>query len=85
MRDVTKEELYEAVNYVNPSIFRAEADELTYVLHIIIRYELEKELIDEGLDVALLREKWNEKYLHYLGLIPKEDLEGILQDIHRNA
>ena len=84
MRDVTSEELYEAVNCVNAGVYRAEADELTYLLHVAIRYELEKELIGGDLDVSLLREKWNEKYREYLGITPKNDLEGILQEIHWN-
>ena len=84
MRDVTEEELYEAVNYVKPTILRGEADELTYTLHVVIRYELEKDLIDGGMEVSDLREKWNEKYRQYLGITPGDDLEGILQDIHWN-
>lgn len=81
--DVSEQELYEAVNVVEPSLIRTEADEFTYTFHIIIRYELEKELVDGGLAVDdKLPEKWNSLYEKYLGVRPKSDKEGILQDVH---
>lgn len=82
MHDVSKEELYEAVNYVTPSLIRTEADELTYTLHIIIRYELEKELIDGTLKAQDIPARWSEKYGEYLGVRPRTDGEGALQDTH---
>ena len=83
MSDVTEEELYEAVNAVhldNP--IRMEADELTYSPHILIRYLLEKELMSGKSDLSSLSKKWNELYFEILGVTVKDDLEGILQDVH---
>lgn len=85
LKDVSLEEFYEAVNSVNPSLIRVEADELTYSLHIIIRYELEKALINGEIDVCDLPEAWNKKYEEYLGVTPKDDEEGLLQDMHWSA
>lgn len=82
MRDVTVDELYEAVNYVCPSLIRTEADELTYTLHIIIRYELEKKLISGELSVNDLSDEWSRLYKEYLGVKPSKDSEGLLQDVH---
>ena len=76
------EEFYEAINYVKPSLIRTEADELTYSLHIIIRYEIEKALINGDLDIDDVKEEWNKKYKEYLGVEPRDDSEGILQDVH---
>ncbi|MGL5354685.1 MAG: carboxypeptidase M32 [Clostridium sp.] len=81
-KDTTLEEFYEAVNYVEPSLIRTEADELTYSLHIIIRYEIEKSLINDEIEVSDLPRVWNEKYKEYLGIEPGNDGEGVLQDMH---
>lgn len=81
-KDVTLDEFYEAMNYVETSLIRTEADELTYGLHIIIRYEIEKELINGRISVDDLKDLWNKKYKEYLGIEPKNDSEGILQDMH---
>ncbi|WP_430791378.1 carboxypeptidase M32 [Virgibacillus flavescens] len=75
-------DFYQAVNEVKPSLIRIEADELTYPLHIMIRYELEKSLINGDIKVADLPELWNEKMQEYLGVTPPTDREGVLQDIH---
>ena len=83
--DVSLEKFYEAVNYVEPSLIRIEADELTYSLHIIIRYEIEKALINGEIEVSDLPKVWNKKYVEYLGVEPKNDREGILQDMHWSA
>ncbi len=73
----------ELVNVSKPSLVRTEADELTYPLHVIIRYELEKEMFEnETIDYLQLNEKWNQKYKEYLGVTPSHDGEGILQDMH---
>lgn len=72
----------EAVNRVQPGLIRTEADELTYSLHVLVRYELEKQLIEEDLDVEELPRLWADKYEEYLGLRPRNDGEGVLQDIH---
>lgn len=81
-KDVTLDEFYEAINYVEPSLIRTEADELTYSLHIIIRYEIEKSLINGEIEVKDLPKVWNNKYKEYLGIEPSNDAEGILQDMH---
>lgn len=79
---VTGEMVYRAVNRVEPSLIRIEADEVTYNLHIIIRYEIEKMLFNEGLSVDDLPDVWNDKYESYLGVRPKHAGEGVLQDVH---
>ena len=71
-----------ALNHVQPSLIRIEADEVTYNLHIIIRYELEREMVNGNVAVELLSEMWNAKYRDYLGVEPPNDAEGVLQDIH---
>ena len=80
--DVSERELYEAVNIVEPSLIRTEADEVTYGLHIVIRYEMEKALLDGSLSVAEVPETWNRKYTAYLGITPDSDRTGALQDVH---
>lgn len=82
LREKTLEEFYEAINTVTPSLIRTESDELTYNLHIIIRYEIEKDLINDKLDIDCVKNAWNKKYKDYLGVFPKSDAEGILQDMH---
>ena len=81
-KDVDLEEFYEAMNYVEPSLIRTEADELTYGLHVIIRYEIEKELINGRIEVSDLKDLWNKKYKEYLGVEAEKESEGILQDMH---
>ena len=63
-------------------LIRTEADELTYSLHVLVRYEIEKMLIEEDLEVEKLPQIWNDKYEEYLGVRPSTDREGVLQDIH---
>lgn len=63
-------------------MIRIEADALTYPLHIIIRYEIEKMIFNEEINLADLPQIWNDKYEEYLGIRPENDLEGILQDVH---
>ncbi|MFT9849013.1 carboxypeptidase M32 [Aneurinibacillus sp. REN35] len=75
-------DLYRAFNQVQPSLIRIEADELTYNLHIMLRYELEKALIMGDLQVADLPGAWAEKMEEYLGLVPPDDARGVLQDVH---
>jgi len=67
---------------VQPSLIRVEADELTYNLHIILRFELELALIDGSLKVADLPAAWNEKMQASLGVVPPTDTLGVLQDVH---
>ncbi|MBE0451208.1 MAG: carboxypeptidase M32 [Clostridia bacterium] len=73
---------YEGMNKVEPSLIRIEADELTYSLHIMLRYEIELGLIDGSIKVADLPKVWNEKMESYLGVIPENDGKGVLQDVH---
>ena len=79
---VTFEQFYKGINKVTPSLIRIEADELTYSIHIIIRYEIEKELINGRVEVKDLPKLWNAKYKEYLGVEPVNDAEGVLQDVH---
>jgi carboxypeptidase Taq len=74
--------LYRAVNCVQPSYIRVEADEATYGLHIVLRFELERELINGKLTVDELPEAWNELFKQYLGLDVPDDAHGVLQDVH---
>lgn len=82
LEDVTLEEFYKAVNYVEPSPIRVEADEVTYNLHTLLRFELELALLEERIKVQDLPELWNQKMLEYIGYEPKNDAEGVLQDVH---
>lgn len=76
------ETFYRAINKVQPSLIRIEADELTYPLHIMLRFELEREVIEGKVRVADLPEAWNAKMQDYLGVTPPNDVEGVLQDVH---
>jgi len=80
--DVTLEEFVRAVNAAKPSLIRTESDELTYCFHIMIRYELERELFDGDISVDDLPKLWNQKYRESLGVVPENDAEGVLQDVH---
>lgn len=71
-----------AVNEARPSLVRTESDEITYNLHIILRYELERSLVDGSLHVSDLPAAWHAKMRHYLGVIPDTDRDGVLQDVH---
>ena len=82
---VALDEFYFAINHVEPSLIRVEADELTYNLHIIIRFELEQALINEEIVPADLPEAWNAKYQQYLGIQPPSDADGVMQDVHWSA
>ncbi|NNE34806.1 MAG: carboxypeptidase M32 [Rhodothermales bacterium] len=78
----TPADFYRAINAVKPSLIRVEADELTYNLHIMIRFELERLLLDKKLLVRDLPEAWNDLYQRYLGIRPESNANGVLQDIH---
>lgn len=79
---ITLEQFIAGINKAEPGLIRTEADELTYPLHIMIRYELEKQIFSGECSVKDLPELWNRKYKEYLGITPEKDAEGILQDIH---
>lgn len=82
LKDIPLENLYKAVNKVSPSFIRIHADEISYGLHVILRYELEKDLISNKLKVSDIPEAWNAKMEQFLGIKPKNFSEGCLQDIH---
>lgn len=80
--DVSLEHFYRAINKVEPSFIRVEADEVTYPLHVILRFELERALIEGSLSVHEIPEAWNAKMQELLGITPKTYAEGCLQDVH---
>jgi carboxypeptidase Taq len=82
LEKVTLDAFYNAINCVEPSLIRIEADEVTYNLHIILRFEIEKALIEGSLKVRDIPEAWNNKMTELLGVTPKNNKEGCLQDIH---
>ena len=82
LSDVSQRDFYAAVNAVAPSYIRVEADEATYNLHIMLRFELEQALIDGGLKAEDIPGVWNETFEKYLGITPPDDAQGCLQDIH---
>ena len=81
-RSLSEEDLYKYFNIVRPSLIRVEADEVTYNFHIYIRYQIEKRLIEGSLRVDELPEVWNSMYEELLGVRPRNDAEGVLQDVH---
>ena len=76
------DDFYFAINEVRPSLIRVEADEVTYNLHIVLRYEIEKGLFSEKIRTSDLPEIWNRKMKELLGIVPPTDADGVLQDIH---
>ena len=82
MKGVTAEELYRGINRSRPSLIRTQADELTYPLHVLIRYEIERAIFEGDLKVAELPGVWNGLYRKYLGVEVPDDRQGILQDSH---
>jgi carboxypeptidase Taq len=80
--DVPLDDFHRAINKVRPSLIRIEADEATYSLHIILRFELEQELIAEEVDPRDLPAVWNERMRDYLGVEVPDDTHGVLQDVH---
>ena len=82
LKDVTLDDFYRSINKVECSLIRTEADELTYPLHIMVRYEIEKMIIESDVDVDELPRIWNRLYKEYLGIDVPTDKEGILQDVH---
>jgi carboxypeptidase Taq len=80
--EYSEENLYKLVTRVKPSFIRVDADEVTYPLHIILRFEIEKTILEDNMKAAELPELWNSKMQQYLGIVPKTDSEGCMQDIH---
>ncbi|PSQ97117.1 MAG: carboxypeptidase [Bacteroidetes bacterium SW_9_63_38] len=80
--DASLDAFYRAINRVEPSLIRVEADEATYNLHVMLRFELERGLIDGTVSVNDLPERWNAAMDDYLGVVPNTDADGVLQDVH---
>lgn len=81
-KDIDENSFYFAINNVKPGYIRMEADEVTYALHIIIRFEIERDLFAEKVEIKELPEIWNEKYKEYLGVDVPSDTSGLMQDLH---
>lgn len=79
------ETFYRAINKVHPSLIRVEADEVTYNLHIMLRFELETEMLEDRVDISKMDQVWHERMERYLGIVPEDDSVGVLQDIHWSA
>ncbi len=82
LEGVSLDDFYRAINRVEPSLIRVEADEVTYDLHIFLRFEVENRLLEGRVRVAELPELWNARMEEYLGVRPGNDAEGVLQDVH---
>ncbi|MCB1117443.1 MAG: carboxypeptidase M32 [Chlamydiia bacterium] len=82
LQNFSLDNFYQTINRVHPSLIRVHADEITYTLHVILRYELEKELLTNTLDPKDLPDAWNAKMQDYLGITPPNDALGCLQDMH---
>ncbi|MFX1438452.1 MAG: carboxypeptidase M32, partial [Promethearchaeota archaeon] len=82
LKDYPMEEFHRSINVVQPSFIRVDADEVTYGLHIILRFELEKMIIEDSIQANELPELWNTKMDELLGIIPPNDALGVLQDVH---
>ena len=82
LSDASLDDWYRSVNWVAPSLIRVEADEATYNLHIILRFELEQELLADSIELEELPEIWNQRMKDYLGVEPPNDALGVLQDMH---
>lgn len=79
---INSSDFYKGINKITPSLIRVDADEVTYPLHVILRFEIEKELIEGSIQVEDIPSVWNEKMKTLIGVVPKNDQEGCLQDIH---
>ncbi|MBC7866340.1 MAG: carboxypeptidase M32, partial [Gloeobacteraceae cyanobacterium ES-bin-316] len=82
LQHTTAEQFYNGINKVQPSLIRTEADELTYHFHVMIRYEIEKQLIEGSIASQDIPSIWNESYKKYLGVVVPDDKPGCLQDVH---
>lgn len=82
LKNVTLDQFYAAINSVKPSLIRVEADEVTYNLHIMVRFEIEWDLMEGRIHVEDLPAIWNDKMQEYIGITPERDAEGVLQDVH---
>lgn len=85
LSDVTLDQFYRAINIVEPSLIRVEADEVTYNLHIMLRFELEQLLMNGDLNAVDVPGVWNERFEAYFGMVPPDDARGCMQDVHWSA
>ncbi len=85
LENVSLDDFYKGINWVEESFIRVEADELTYPLHILIRYEIERMIFEDNIDLETLPEVWNNKMKAYLNIEPQKASDGILQDVHWSA
>ncbi len=83
--NVSLDDFYQAINNVEPSMIRVEADEVTYNLHIMLRFELEQKMISGEIEAEQIPEAWNETFKQYFGIVPADDAQGCLQDVHWSA
>ena len=82
LKDIQNDQFWRAYNKVEPSLIRVGSDELHYNLHILIRFEIESDIISNRLEIKDIPEAWNAKYSEYFGIAPSNDTEGCLQDVH---
>ncbi len=82
LSETSLDQFYRAINTVKPSLIRVDADEATYNLHIMLRFEIEKQIINEGIPVSELPTLWDDTMEEYLGIRPDKDANGVLQDVH---
>ena len=82
LKKISVDSFYKSINKVASSLIRVEADELTYSLHILVRFEIEKEIFEKDISIKELPKLWNDKYQKYLGITPNDYADGILQDVH---
>lgn len=82
LSNVSLDQFYKSINIIMPSLIRTDADEATYCLHIILRFELERDLIEQKIRVKDLKKLWNKKMKEYLGIDVPDDTRGVLQDVH---
>lgn len=82
LAEVSLDQFYKGINKIQANLIRTEADELHYHIHVLIRYEIEKSLMENTIEVSSLKDYWNDKYAAYMGVHPPNDNKGLLQDIH---
>ncbi|NET08051.1 MAG: carboxypeptidase M32 [Symploca sp. SIO2B6] len=82
LKEVSLDNFYRAINKVGRTLIRTDADEVTYNLHVMLRFDLELQMLEGSLEVKDLPEAWRERYRHDLGIVPETDSEGVLQDVH---
>jgi carboxypeptidase Taq len=82
LNDVSLDTFYRAINKVGRSLIRTDSDEVTYNLHVMIRFDLELQMLEGSLEIRDLPEAWNERYRSDLGIVPETDTDGVLQDVH---